>query len=301
MGDATLSVSLMDNRTPSDIFWAASAHPRSGDDSALDGALVQAWDDARAKWPGITLGPDSFYERLGRLHMAGADPLQHVTTVATGDLALALACAQGDASALSHFDSRFLSAVGDYVAHIDRSTGFVDELRQQLREKLLVAEPGSEPKIAEYTGKGALGGWLRVTAVRAALNQKRSMKRLVGQPEDQPTTEPPAGADPELDFLKSRYASEFREAFQATLSSLSTDERTVLRMHYLDGLTIEQVGVAYRVSRATAARWLAQARGKILEEMRTRLRARGAEVESVLGVVRSQLDVSIYRLLKTDK
>jgi RNA polymerase sigma-70 factor, ECF subfamily len=76
-------------------------------------------------------------------------------------------------------------------------------------------------------------------------------------------------------------------------------------MHYVDGLNIEEIGLAYRVHRATVARWLAASREKILDETK-RLLSQGLkldreEVQSMIDLVRSRLDVSIYRLLDEDK
>ena len=52
------------------------------------------------------------------------------------------------------------------MARIDSSSQFVDEVKQGLRERLLVGPP---PRIAEYSGSGPLGGWLRVVSVRLAI------------------------------------------------------------------------------------------------------------------------------------
>ena len=77
-----------------------------------------------------------------------------------------------------------------------------------------------------------------------------------------------------------------------------------MRIHYLDGMTLEETAVACGVSRATAARWLLRARQHILAEtlrrMRETLRLSPAEVESIVRLVRSQLDVSIHRHLGAD-
>ena len=94
--------------------------------------------------------------------------------------------------------------------------------------------------------------------------------------------------------------SELREAFVHTLEALGSDERNVLRLHYLDGLTLEEVGATYRVSRATAARWLAQAREKILAETRSRLKqtlgVREDELDSLVGLAASRLSLSFRNL-----
>ena len=106
-----------------------------------------------------------------------------------------------------------------------------------------------------------------------------------------------AGPDAELGFLKQHYAREFREAFDAALAALDVDQRNVLRLHFLDGLSIDQLGRTYGVHRATAARWVVRGRQALLAETRSRLRERWRmsepELDSVLRQVRSQLDVTL--------
>jgi RNA polymerase sigma-70 factor (ECF subfamily) len=170
--------------------------------------------------------------------------------------------------------------VGAFVAHIDASADFADEVRQQLRERLLV---GAQPRIADYRGQGALGGWLRVAAVRTALTIKRAASRAeIAAPS------PPA-PDPELDFLKTRYRGELEAAFRATLEKLPADERNVLRLHYLDGCNIDEIGAVYPVHRSTVARWLADSRQTLLDETRRRLVERldlkEGEIDSLIDLV----------------
>jgi hypothetical protein len=72
-------------------------------------------------------------------------------------------------------------------------------------------------------------------------------------------------------------------------------------MHYVDGLSIDQVGVAFGKSRATGARMLAGARMTLLRKIREKLvgivGVREDEADSLLAFVRSRLDVSLSRAL----
>ena len=62
------------------------------------------------------------------------------------------------------------------------------------------------------------------------------------------------------------------------------------------------IGSIYRVHRATASRWLVRAREALLDGVRRslmdQLGANAAEVESILVLVHSQLDLSLSRILK---
>src|SRR5262249_17829438 len=103
------------------------------------------------------------------------------------------------------------------------------------------------------------------------------------------------------DYIKLRYRDEFREAFTNAFSLLSSQQRNVLRLHLLDGVTLEQLAATFGVHRSTIARWLAESRAAVLQGtrkgLRTRLRIAPAELESLIGLLRSQLDVSLHGLL----
>ena len=74
-----------------------------------------------------------------------------------------------------------------------------------------------------------------------------------------------------------------------------------MRLHVGERMSIDQLGTLYKVNRATAARWIASARESLVaaarEQIRERLKLRESEYESIVALVRSQLDVSIARHL----
>jgi RNA polymerase sigma-70 factor (ECF subfamily) len=79
------------------------------------------------------------------------------------------------------------------------------------------------------------------------------------------------------------------------------DLRTLLRLHYLDVLTLEKIARLFHVGRTTAHRWIADAREALLADTTRRVREllvlSDSEVDSLLPLVASQLDVSLSRLL----
>lgn len=110
--------------------------------------------------------------------------------------------------------------------------------------------------------------------------------------------------DPELEFLKTRYRAAFKTAFETAIASLSTRERVILRLQIIDGLSIDGIGSIYGVHRATAARWLARARRQILtatrREMRNTLDIDSGQLDSIMRLIDSRLEVSIERVLAQD-
>jgi RNA polymerase sigma-70 factor, ECF subfamily len=247
---------------------------------------------ARAAWPQIEVDAARFIA-WARARADDADGMH------AADLYLACACAQGEPRALAEFEKRYLAEVPSYLARMDVSRATVDEVQQRLREKLLIGTP---PRIADYSGRGPLGGWMRVVAIRTALDFARAEKPHAPLDEDGPLALASPAPDPELDYIKTRYRKEFKTAFQAALLQLEKRERNVLKLHFLDGLGIDEIGAFYRVHRATVARWLVRVRQILLEQTRKalaeKLRLGESELESLMNLVQSQLEVSIKRYLK---
>jgi RNA polymerase sigma-70 factor (ECF subfamily) len=255
--------------------------------------------DGRRAWPDVEVSPRQFARYLAE-RAAAEDEIDALFAAQRTDLYLACACAANDPRALSLFDRAFLSDVARHVAPISASPAFADEVRQLLREKLFVPTRG-RPKILDYTGRGPLGGWVRVAAVRTARNLARSSRtpghRARG---DEPILA--ARPDPELLYLKRQYAEEFRAAFEKTLSELSARERTILRLHFLDAMSSTEIAALYRVSGATIRNWIKQSREAILAETRRRLgmrlKADSRELDGVMGLIDSHFDLTVSRLLR---
>jgi RNA polymerase sigma-70 factor (ECF subfamily) len=107
-----------------------------------------------------------------------------------------------------------------------------------------------------------------------------------------------------MGYLKARYGREFKEAFQTILEHLTIKQRNVLRMYLLEGMTTESIGQLYQVHAATAWRWITAARQMLISETRRllaeKLKISATEMESLMGILRSQLDISIGFFLRRD-
>jgi RNA polymerase sigma-70 factor (ECF subfamily) len=262
--------------------------------------LVDAVARARAAWPQLAVDED----RLTAWLRERADERVPLSKLHVGDLLLACACAHGDASALAAFHAQLDAGLAGVLARAGRRGVDPQELRQQLAVHLFVAEPPDSPRIAEYRGAGSLRTWVRVVATRLLLSAGRRKSA-----HDDPLTERVereiAGAgDIELDWLKEHYRAAFREALRSALAELPAADRSLLRMCVVSGLSATGVAAIYRVHRATAKRWIARARGSVLEATRARLRASlridAAELDSIMGLIGSRLEASVRRCLVED-
>lgn len=260
--------------------------------ASLEVRLVERAASARAAWPGVELDDEAFAAHLGE--RAQTEP--ELERLHSDDLYLACACLKGVSQALAAFESAFLARIDPHVRRYDPAAAFADEVRQILRERFFVWADGAPPRIAGYTGRGALGPWVRVAAVRVAL-------RLAERQEaPAPGLDSMLVPDPELDYLRARYRNAFSSALSEALGSLTLEERNLLRLHFVDGLTIDGLAPLFQVHRSTAARRLAEAREHLFEATRARLQAAlnvsSGELESLLGVVRSRIEVSLTSLFK---
>ncbi|HVQ13645.1 MAG TPA: sigma factor-like helix-turn-helix DNA-binding protein, partial [Vicinamibacterales bacterium] len=106
--------------------------------------------------------------------------------------------------------------------------------------------------------------------------------------------------DVELEVIRRRYCSAFEAAIARALAALPVRDRTLLRLRFVERVEVDRIATMYGVHRATATRWLADGRVRLVDETRriltTELGATGAEIDSIAGLVRSHLHVSLVSL-----
>ena len=267
----------------------------------LEGRLDELIRSARVAWPTVTLSREQFVWHLAR-HIPANDSIEStLARVNTDDLYLACACALGEKNAILAFEQHCLHGLESALWRYQCSSDLVAEVKQRVRDRALVADAGP-PRIDSYSGRGDLRGWVRVMAVREAIQLVRRSRREVALEDDRPLHAFVTPGDPALEHVKRHYSEEFKQAFSAALRDLSVRDQTLLRQHVIDGLTIDQLGVLYHMHRATAARNLQRARGALLdatrERLASRLRVAPREVDSILRLVRSQLEITLRWLVR---
>jgi RNA polymerase sigma-70 factor (ECF subfamily) len=285
--------------TMSAIFLARlpeAARRTASEDQNLEHALVNAIREAHLAWPGVRIPHESFIA-----HVAGHASVEtgSLAELRTSDLYLSCACALGDAAALTAFEQAYFVDIDPALVRMTGKTALHDEVAQSLRTTLFAPRPGRAPQIALYAGRGDLRNWTRAAIVRATLNLITRKPRETPAPTDLLSAVPAASADPELAHMKEIYQAEFRDAFAAAVATLDTRERNLLRHAFVDGLSIDEVGALFGVHRATAARWLASTRTKLMGELRRalmqKLHVDKTEFASIMRLIRSQLNVSLAR------
>jgi RNA polymerase sigma-70 factor (ECF subfamily) len=264
----------------------------------LSAAIAALVESAQRRWPALAVPAAAFGEFLAE--RVDADPLDALARLRGDDLYLACACLQGDPRALHALDVACLTPVADKLRRAGLPAEAVADARQKIAELLLVPGERSGPRLATYSGRGDLVGWLYVAIAREARRLAQREARYA--PADgADLADETIGADPELTHLKTTYSEAFRAAFHAAMDELDERERNLLRQHLLDGLSIDRIAALHQIHRATAARQLARVRERLAERTRARMiqqfGVEERESESILRLIRSQLDLSITRVL----
>ena len=170
-----------------------------------------------------------------------------------------------------------------------------------LHERFFLGREGQRPRIVDFAGEGDLKGWTRVTIVRTFLNLATRDSREVPT-EDDWLFALADGADAhEVDHLKRTYGEGVKVAFREAVEKLGFRDRAILRYAFVDELAINQIGDIYGIHRATAARWIGQAKDRFAESLRaeltSRLKVTETEMASILRLTMSGVDISLARHL----
>ncbi|MBK7861914.1 MAG: hypothetical protein IPJ65_25525 [Archangiaceae bacterium] len=240
-----------------------------------------AAERGRAAWPKLPLDEAGFLRWLG--------PRAHDEAVHVEDLWLCRACLLGVPGALKAFARERLEPALAALPESDR-----DDVGQRMLERLLA---GKKPKLSEFEGRGSLSRWLRMVALREARTERLQAKR-----EAPLMAERLSGAflpTPDSQLVKARAQAALKKALVAALLELDEGDRKLLAMHHLDQVPHGEIGKAVNTPRSTVAWRLQQARQRVLESTRSRLRRSGLserEVESLFDLVNSRVDITFSAL-----
>ncbi|MGA7753636.1 MAG: sigma-70 family RNA polymerase sigma factor [Candidatus Sulfotelmatobacter sp.] len=152
-------------------------------------------------------------------------------------------------------------------------------------------------KLASYTGRGSLEGWLRTVLSQEYVNRYRRTKRLVSLDEESeegvqfraPDPAPVAPTD-----------SRLAQATDEALAYLSGEDRTILSAYYLDGRTLAEIARMLGVHESTISRKLDKLARSLRKQIVAALGRRGMsrrQAEEALEVDVRDLQVDIRRSL----
>lgn len=244
-------------------------------------------------WPGAQVG--AFAHFVGELRGEDGAAVD-LAALRAADLWLAFHAGGGNPQAQAAFEATCMRDLSTHLTARRASPSQADEAVQRLRHHLLLSRGEAGSRLHLYGGRGDLRAWVRVAALRMWLNLERETSRERGAPAEDQLADQAAG-DLELEFLKGTYRESFHRAFLEVLGELPASERLVLKLHYLDRLGMEEIGRILGVHRLTVLRRLERTRETLSnttkDRLATQLRLSGTEVESLLRMIQSRLDLSL--------
>jgi RNA polymerase sigma-70 factor, ECF subfamily len=258
---------------------------------SIEQAIDEAHRAARVRWPDVVVDAARFARELSR--RVPDLTAEVLAKLCTDDVYLAIACGDGDSPAAVHLERECFVEV-DIAAKKLRATGAqTSEMRSVLRKLLFPTG------LADFTGRGDLRGYIKVIVTRELIRTINRERKE--QPIETVIDRLEVERAPELSVLRARHGADITAALRTALDGLPERDRALLRYSLVDGWTVDQIGELYGVHRATAARWCAAARDalgdRIRNEVASRLEIPTDDVDSLIALVRSRIDVSLERIL----
>jgi RNA polymerase sigma-70 factor (ECF subfamily) len=172
------------------------------------------------------------------------------------ELALARACAAGHERAWEIFMSRYREKLYDIAAYIAKESSAARELADSLYADLYgtTARDGQRvSKLASYTGRGSLEGWLRTVMAQEFVNRYRRLRKLVSLEEESEDGKEFAAKEPDPAIAVD---SRVEAATDEVLSALRPEDRFILASYYLDEQTLAEIARTLSVHESTISRKL---------------------------------------------
>lgn len=201
-----------------------------------------------------------------------------ISNLRAGELCLAIACEKGDEAAWRAFDSEYRHTMQGAARALTKDEAEAEDLIQFVFGELYGVRLDGDrrlSKLAHYSGRGSLGGWLRAVVYQAFIDRKRQTSRFEQVEEvadfDRLANEAAAQVNGRLsapisqpdDIEDARLRQATEEAMTQAFAEIESRDRLLLNYYYFDDLTLREIGLMMGVHEATISRWLAKAQREI--------------------------------------
>lgn len=260
----------------------------------LEVSLTHLVKVARTAWSELQVPEEEFIAFLGRC--LSSDVAGNLSALHGDDLYLACAYGRGVPGAYEALEQYCMRHVILALRRLAAPDALIADIEQDLRRRLVeMQQPRPGQKC--YSGRGELVGWLCIAALRDARHKLSKQKDR-----EQPLTNIAdmllaQDEDAETAYLRKTYKPELTRAFQDAVASLTSEERNLLRYHFIKNLSIDEIGQIYGIHRATAARRINRARevlcARTQENFRARIPVDTAAYNSLLSLIESQIKIQL--------
>lgn len=221
-----------------------------------------------------------------------------IDDIRADDLCLIVACERGDEKAwedlVANFDSTVKSAARKISSNNEDAEDLASSIWAELYGLRTDADGNKKSKLAYYSGRGSLAGWLRAVVSQLAVDQFRKVSKFVQIEEDREFENLASEAadnngdhhlvghtdNPEEAFAKNAAASDVTEALSTAIAELEAEDRLILKLYYFDDLKLKDIAATFGYHEATASRKLTRVQAEIRKGVEKALMSRHGWTET---------------------
>ena len=236
-----------------------------------------------------------------------------IDEIRADDFCLVLACERGDEKAWEDLVKNFDATVKSAARKISSNSEDAEDLASSIWAELYGLKEGKS-KLAYFSGRGSLAGWLRAVTNQLAIDGFRKMKRLVQIEEDrefenlaQDSSEKTGNEtvvshteNPEEIFSERQTAKDVSKALKKAIDELEAEDKLILKLYYFDNLKLKDIGTTLGFHEATASRKLARMQTEIRKAVEKILKAEHGwnedEVKRHLSETASKLGINLEKM-----
>lgn len=228
---------------------------------------------------------------------AHVDIVAFVQEIRADDLCLIVACENGDERAwedlVTNFDSTVKSAARKMSANNEDAEDLASSIWAELYGLRQDADGNKKSKLAYYSGRGSLAGWLRAVVSQLAVDQFRKQSKFVQIEEDREFENLASEAahsdnnhhgshneNPEDLLTEKQTSSDVSDALTTAIAELEAEDRLILKLYYFDDLKLKDIAATFGYHEATASRKLTRIQTDIRKSVEKQLRTRHGWTDS---------------------
>ena len=241
-----------------------------------------------------------------------------IDEIRADDLCLVIACERGDEKAwedlVANFDATVKSAARKFASNTEDTEDLASSIWAELYGLRVDADGNKKSKLAYYSGRGSLAGWLRAVVSQLAVDQFRKQSKFV-QIEENREFENLANEasennnnhhvvshadNPEDILTEKQTAGDVSAAVREAIATLDPEDRLIMKLYYFDDLKLKDIAATFGYHEATASRKLVRVQTEIRKSVEKSLREQHGwtddEVKRYLSDTASKLGLNLEKL-----
>lgn len=242
---------------------------------------------------------------------------EFIDEIRADDLCLIIACERGDERAwedlVASFDATVKSAARKISSNNEDAEDLASSIWAELYGLRQDAEGNKKSKLAYYSGRGSLGGWLRAVVAQLAVDQFRKTSKFVQIEEDREfenLANEAANGDnhhaghldnPEELLTERQTSADVSAALSTAISEMEAEDRLILKLYYFDNLKLKDIAATFGYHEATASRKLTRVQADIRKGVEKALQKQHgwteSEVKRHLSDAAEGLGVNVEKML----